>query len=285
MSKIKFTSGNVSIKRLISLIAVSAVLAGIILFPASAFAATATSNARDCDDNAVFRCGALTSKEVQVKYMNPTDASGRYIINAFNITNHDLEVFDSTAVLGQVTKSGDVLVNGLVVANNAVTAGRLNMPGSTAQTYQGVTFYKRPPSVSFRSESIQAFVVMENNVFKFAILTSCGNPVNATPLVQPPAPVPQTTVVPPAAPAEKIIVVNQQVQTQQVVVQQPQPQPVIQVREVKAASTELPKTGASGIFGLGALISVIAGLGHSLVTRRKGLLGMYENFVLTKLYR
>jgi uncharacterized repeat protein (TIGR01451 family) len=85
------------------------------------------------------------------------------------------------AVAGYVTKTGNVYANGELVATGAITAGRSYIAGSTKVTYNGTTFYKRAPSVSFTSSSIKAYVVMVNGKFSHAILASCGNPVVATP--------------------------------------------------------------------------------------------------------
>lgn len=233
-------------------------ISSVFIFSKPVNAATATSNARDCDNNAVMKCGALTTKELQIKYMNPNDPSGRLILNAFGISNLDIQEIDKLAVLGQVTKNGDVLVNGKTVATNAVTAGRLNMPGSSKENYQGITYYKRPPSVSFRSESLQAFVVMENNKFKYAILTSCANPVSATPITPP--------VV-----EEKIITVK--------------PASVTKVEnKVVHVNSQLPKTGPGDVLMIGVVTAVFAALVHIIYINRKSIKTKFDDFVLTKLY-
>jgi len=105
--------------------------------------------------------------------------------------NSDIQNLPTNAVAGTVTKSGDVMIGSKLVANGALTAGRTDMPGSTKVVTQGITLYKRPPSVSFQQASLDAYVVMSNNQFKFAILASCGNPVSAKPVVPPPAPQPK----------------------------------------------------------------------------------------------
>lgn len=224
-------------------------------------AATATSNARDCDNNAVMKCGALTTKELKIKYMNPNDPSGRLILNAFGISNIDIQEIDKLAVLGQVTKKGEVLVNGKTVATNAVTAGRLNMPGSSKENYQGVTYYMRPPSVSFRSESLQAFVVMENNKFKYAILTSCANPVTAIPVT-------------PTIVEEKVITVKPATVVTKTKVE----------NKVVHVNSQLPKTGPTDVLVIGFTTAVFATLGHILYINRKSIKTKFDNFVLTKLY-
>jgi hypothetical protein len=96
-------------------------------------------------------------------------------------------------VAGEVYKDGTVKVNGQVVATDAITAGRQNISGSTKVTTNGTTFYRRPPSVSFVSSPLSAYVVMKNGVFQFAILASCGNPVSAHPKLPTPTHKPTPT--------------------------------------------------------------------------------------------
>lgn len=212
--------------------------------------ALTVSSPRDCDNNAVMRCGALSTRELQQKY-HGSGVVG--IFNHFGIAPTDMNMIESTAVAGQVTCDGRVLVGGNVVATNAVTAGRQNMAGSTPVKAGGVTFYKRPTSVSFASCPLAAFVVMKNNQFAFAILASCGNPVTAvpvkraapTPPAPPPAPSPTPTPTPPPAP---------QVQA---VVTPPPPPP-----------QQIVKTGPEDVVGLGLLATIGGTVAHYLYQRR-----------------
>lgn len=228
-------------------------------------ALSANTTQRDCDTNAVIQCGALSTGELQQKLSQQGAAE---IFRYFGISRRDIMRLDSNAVLGYVTRAGNVVVDGETVARNAMTAGRQNMAGSTPVSSQGVQFYTRPPSVSFNSNRLEAFVVMSNNNantsnnntndmnntqntnssnttnsdngmnnatannsadtsnnsstvnnatvqnrrntgrFQYAILTSCGNPVIATPVtpavphrqpkpVPTPQPTPQQPVTPP----------------------------------------------------------------------------------------
>jgi hypothetical protein len=155
--------------------------------------ALSMSSGRDCDDNAILRCGALTSDELMQKYQS----SGMGPVYArMGITGAEVAGMGTSAVAGQVTNTNQVLVGGKVVATDAVTAGRQNMPGSTQDSSGGITFYQRPPSVSFVSASLPAFVVMQNGRFSFAIIASCGNPVKATPVAPAPTPKPAPTPAP-----------------------------------------------------------------------------------------
>lgn len=136
---------------------------------------------RDCDANAVIRCGARSFDELQTRYSRPDVAE---IYSAFGISDQDIANIRDNAVEGQVTRNGDVLVNGEIVATDAMTAGRQNMAGSTAANSGGVTYFRRTPSVSFLSSSEPAFVVMKDGQFVYAIIASCGNPVIASPLIK-----------------------------------------------------------------------------------------------------
>ncbi len=88
--------------------------------------------------------------------------------------------------MGEVRKDGTVTVNGEVVATGAMSIGRQPISGSTPKVIGGKTYYNSPPSTSFRSDSIAAFVFFDGNgQFKAAIITSCGNPVDAHPKPKP----------------------------------------------------------------------------------------------------
>lgn len=158
----------------------------------------AQTGPRDCDSNAVINCGSYTSSELKDGWSAHPGVQCLY--SHFGILQADVRNIDTNAVDGTVTKTGNVIVDGKVVATNAMTAGRQNMAGSTALRCDGTTFYMRPPSASFGSSSLSAFVVMDNNDrFSFAIINSCGNPVMATQVTPPaktpaPAPTPTKTV-------------------------------------------------------------------------------------------
>lgn len=163
----------------------------------------------NCDGNAVVYCGAASPGGLMNKYTSGdgvnSAASIQHIFSAFGISSSDMQNLGSTAQMGSVTRSGDVYVGNQLVAANALTAGRQNMAGSTRHMNQGTIFFTRPPSVSFASSPLPAFVVMKNGVFQFAILTSCGNPVIAHPKTSPPPAQPQQPQKPtPPAPAKPV---------------------------------------------------------------------------------
>jgi hypothetical protein len=160
-----------------------------------------SSSAQNCDSNAVIWCGAGSVSQLQNRYRNGdghnSAASIQAIYNHFGISGSDISAMSSNSVTvesGLVTDQGNVLgdKNNNLLATGAMTAGRQNMPGSTRHQSGSTVFFTRPPSVSFQSHTLSAFVVIMNGKFAFAILSSCGNPVIATAHMTP-TPTPQPT--------------------------------------------------------------------------------------------
>lgn len=133
----------------------------------------------DGPGNSVIGNGAPNIATIQHAYNS--DVTVRDIYNHFGISQNDVDNLCTTAVAGTIYKNGDVYVGNTKVATGAITAGRQNISGSTSVTVNGFTFYVRPPSVSFASNSIQAYIVMQNGQFKFGIMNACGNPFTAHP--------------------------------------------------------------------------------------------------------
>jgi hypothetical protein len=274
------------------------IIAALLLSHGASAADVAFNGPFESDANAVMYGGAATVAELQQKYSD--DSSIAAIYAYFFIGPQTIANMTTTAVGGQVTKDGQVFVGGKLVATNALTAGRLTMPGSTQVTKNGVTFYVRPPSVSFAASSLNAFVVMNNGKFLFAILSSCGNPVAATPVTPTPTPTPAPKPIPtptptptPAAPTSTINNVNTNVnnnvntasattnvqilQEQQQAQTQTQSTPVVTPAAVTTAVpvatvTTLPNSGAGSVIALFGGTIGVATLGHYLFTRKR--LGM-----------
>jgi hypothetical protein len=225
-------------------------------------ALSATSQYRECDNNAVLKCGTLTTNEVKLKYIDSQDATGRIIFNDFGINDQDINSINDGAVSGRVTKDGNVYVGKKLVATNAVTAGRQNIAGSTPVSSGGTTYYKRPPSVSFKNNSIEAFVIMQNNQFRYAILTSCGNPVTATPVTPPPTPKVETPAPPVVIEKEKIVEVPAKpvvVEKEVIVKEIPPQQPVVK---------EIPNVGPGNLLVVFIMVSTIAGSSHYIMRNK-----------------
>ncbi|MBW3537983.1 DUF11 domain-containing protein [Candidatus Parcubacteria bacterium] len=152
-------------------------VAGILAI-ASAFALPAARKAlaADCDTNAIIYCGADNKPTLKARMnrdgLGHTDVKTIYRNFGIDVTDAGID----GAVEGTITKDGRVLVNGVVKATNVWTAGRHNIAGSVP--VGGV--YMRPPSVSFRSNSLPAFVKLNaQGNFEWAIIKSCGNPVKS----------------------------------------------------------------------------------------------------------
>lgn len=147
----------------------------------------------NCDGNAVIFCGGSTSA-LSSKFFNGdghnSAASIQHIFSWFGISSNEMSSLGQTGQEGSVTRSGEVFVGGKLVATGALTGGRDCSIGGTQHIVMGTKFCSRPPSVSFISSPLSAVIVMQNGVFKFAILHSCGNPVIAHPVTPPPVPKP-----------------------------------------------------------------------------------------------
>lgn len=223
--------------------------------------ALSISSSRDCTDNAILRCGALTTQELREKYHsgNPGAAA---IYSAYGISSADINNMDSLAVVGKVHKDGTVTVNGNVVATNAASSGRQYISGSQKVVKDGVTFYSRATSVSFRSSSIDAFVVMKDGAFAYAILGTCGNPIVAKSVSKPTTPTPPAPTPPAPTPENPQPVTDTPL---------PAPAPV----ELAAAPTEpaeLPKAGPAAllvVLGLAIVGGYVFHVGHRHVQHRR----------------
>lgn len=148
---------------------------------------TTAAESRDCDSNAVIRCGGYTLSEIRNGYNSNASTRAIFAAAPFKISSSDVN--SDGFVNGYVNRDNTVTVNGRVVATNAITAGRHYIAGSTKMNIPGVTAYTRPPSVSFKQASLQAYVKLDSNGnFKFAIIKSCGNPVTGKPTPPPAKP-------------------------------------------------------------------------------------------------
>jgi uncharacterized repeat protein (TIGR01451 family) len=155
-------------------------LAGVGLVAAAIIpTATVSAQSRDCDDNAILRCGAYSVSEIHKKMEQHKDAEKIY--NYYGIAKDDLK----NTVNGTVHKNGNVVVDGKVVATDARSSGRQDIPGPGSIYIKSINVYEQPTQVSFRKDSLPAFVRMKDGMFQYAVIKSCGNPVKAKPVVPP----------------------------------------------------------------------------------------------------
>jgi len=265
---------------------------GLIVFPAHGLALSLDSS-QDCDANAVINCGLLDSSDAASAYQRTGVAD---IYSNFGITSADMDDLSGTGVAGVVTNNNNVWIhrgsglcpdldtatlsahnqkavrenpNLCLVATDAVTAGRQFMPGSTKYSTSGTVFYTRPPSVSFQSSSLPAFVVMKDGRFSYAIVASCGNPVKATPVTVKPK-VKASSTTRPSAPQPPATTQNQtQSQTQTVNISQPPAVTQNTTAPAPATASSLPNTGSGEILGLGGISAVLGTIGHLVYSRRR----------------
>ena len=191
-----FTKLKKYASRLLPFGVVGVMAIGMVSFIRPADALTLPTSCNDAP-NEVLWCGAATPQKVLHDYTYGDGHNSQQSIqniygwSGFGITSADVHSMPSTAVAGTVTSTGNVYVGGRLVATGAYTAGRDFIPGSTQENSHGTIFYERPTHVSFLQHSLDAFVVMQNGQFSFAILSSCGNPVSGKPT---PAPKPDYTI-------------------------------------------------------------------------------------------
>lgn len=146
------------------------------------------ATAADCSGNAVITCGVSSIDQLRQKYNSNTPAGTQNIFSYFGLTSG--VVNGASYKTGYVTKAGEVVADGKVVGKNAISAGRHYMPGSTQRNVGGTTFYTRPTTTSFASNSLSAIVFFDaQGRLIGAVLHDCGNPIKADNTVIPPAPI------------------------------------------------------------------------------------------------
>jgi hypothetical protein len=179
-------------------IVLSIAIVGSLIVAGSAHAA----GPRDCDANAIMWCGAYTKTEFAYKvaggdqHNSPQNLQAIY--NAFSIGLDEMKLASD----GYVAKDGRVVVNGKTVATGASSIGRQYMPGSVKK--HGV--WLRSTQDSFKSDRLDAFVYMKDDVFQWAVLKSCGNAVTAMAIAKPkPQPPIKPSIAPPPAPVAPVL--------------------------------------------------------------------------------
>jgi len=132
----------------------------------------------DYDKYAVVYGGTASESQVRAEYNKGDHAA---VFKSFGIAQDAI----TGTKAGVVYQNGNVTVGGKVVAKNAVMGARYLGGSSIA----GSTTAKRV-SVSAMGSAQAAIVKLDSQGrFLWAIMTPCGNPVNATNVVVPPKPV------------------------------------------------------------------------------------------------
>lgn len=138
---------------------------------------TLAAEVRECSDNSIIRCGAMTPDELKTKYAaNERGLQGIY--SHYNISAEDIKN-SANAKIGYVNPDGTVTVDGKVVATGMMTVGRFASLGGNAVNAGGTTVYEGAGRLK---STLSAFVFFnEDGTFKSAVLKVCGNPVKAEP--------------------------------------------------------------------------------------------------------
>lgn len=137
----------------------------------------ASAESRECGDNAIIRCGAMSASELKSEYAK-NDRGLKKIYDYYGISAGDIAA-SGAAKIGQVHTNGEVTVNGKVVATNAQTVGRSGALGGKKINANGVIVYQGPDRLK---STLSAFVFFNaDGSFKSAAIKVCGNPVKATP--------------------------------------------------------------------------------------------------------
>ncbi len=180
-----------------------ALISLVIFLNISLFIPVAFAGARDCDGNSVIYCGTLTKTELTNKLNNGTGKTyqtSKELKALFKKYGFDISDIPNLKE-GRVTKTNQVLVANKVIATNVYTMGRHNISGSTKITGLSYPLYKRHPSVSFLSTSIDAYIYQNyDGSMAYGILKSCGNIViGVGKRIRPapaPTPIPETPETP-----------------------------------------------------------------------------------------
>ena len=146
----------------------------------------ANAASRECGDNAIIRCGAMTASELKSDYAK-NERGLKKIFSHYNIDASDISS-SSAAKTGEVHPNGTVTVDGKVVATNAYTVGRsASLGGSKIKIDDGLYVYQ---GANRLKSTLSAFVFFnKDGSFKSAVIKVCGNPVKATPKTKPKPPV------------------------------------------------------------------------------------------------
>lgn len=148
----------------------------------------AASMPRECDSNAILRCGAITPSEFIGDVRSDNGGTQKDLKTIYadsrvgDLGGEDYDRFKSTARMGKVYKNGDVIVDGQKVMTGANSLGREKFNSHRQPiTIGGKTYYYSSTNASFAADSIDAMVMFDGDgTVETVILTSCGNPVWGT---------------------------------------------------------------------------------------------------------
>ncbi len=147
--------------------------------------ALSINSGQDCDKYSIINCGVKSTSDLLAKYRASNYVKASY--SSMGISASEISNMDTTAVAGTAFADGTIKVDGKVVAKNIHTEARLRVTsGDQVVKNDGHTMFKRALASSWSHDKAPAYVVMKNNVFQFAILAPCGNPLTGTATTSPP---------------------------------------------------------------------------------------------------
>lgn len=212
----------------------------------------AVSSYRDCADDAILRCGAVSESELLQKY-DANEGDIQNIYGHYGIGRDVLNDESGDVRHGTVYQDGRVVVDGKTVATNAYSVSRVRFTSAGTPrevTVNGTTLYEGP-SMAIFVRPVDAYVFFQDDEFQNAILSACGNPLMATPV---------HTV----KPVKQVVDVEQP--------EQPvQPQPVVVTEVVEETPQALPQTGIVNVLSGGVGVGSITAASYYWVTSRKNL--------------
>lgn len=139
---------------------------------------------RNWNDDAIVRGGSLSEKELLDHYDKNTGGM-QSVYKHYGISRTDLTGKTSDIKHGTIYQDGRVVVDGKTVATDAYSVSRTafndkNGNAPKKLTIDGTTYYEGP-NMSIFTRTVDAYVLYRDGKFYRAIISSCSNPVVATP--------------------------------------------------------------------------------------------------------
>jgi len=172
-------------KKLYIVAAAIIAMGAVVIANLSGTTSQAVRDARDCNNNSIVYCGALSQSELLKNYDANKTKDLKAIYDYYGISRDDMAGKTSQVKMGKMYKDGRIVVDGKTVATGAHSVGRQYAKNTKKVVINGKTYYERTDASGFNTDYIDAFVLMRNGEFYRAILTSCSNPVVATPTPKP----------------------------------------------------------------------------------------------------
>ncbi|NCU37937.1 DUF11 domain-containing protein [Candidatus Saccharibacteria bacterium] len=143
-------------------------------------------SARDCDTNSIIYCGAITPSELAAKFNANKTGELDDIYPYYGVTGAMINGMAQKQ--GKVTRDGEVIYNGKVVATNGYSIGRHYKEGSVKVVHGESTFWKRKIGTMYAAgvDAVAVHIWFDTKgQYVGAIMYSCGNPVIAEPVPVP----------------------------------------------------------------------------------------------------